>query len=207
MSKQKRGKPYTVLCNEKVRKRLKKNGPLVQDGRVEVPVLISSWESTKIATSCWTTIDRGCWNPQKKDASHPKTKKKPQWDRSILNVTETNKTSCFGKKRFFQKKMDLKKFVLWIYFRRGGVTWFPVCINSDFHFAYREDEMRKHSHLTELLLKLLQGIKQNKSRMPKLLQNPEIIVKNSIIILGSTTFHNHSRLGNMFRQQFTMPCL
>lgn len=37
--------------------------------------------------------------------------------------------------------------------------------------------MRKHSHLTELLLKLLQGIKQNKSTMPKLLQNPEIIVK------------------------------
>lgn len=77
--------------------------------------------------------------------------------------------------------MDLKKFFLWIYFRRGGVTWFPVGINSDFHFAYSEDKMRKHSHLTELLLKLLQGIKQNKSRMPKLLQNPEIIVKNSII--------------------------
>ena len=95
--------------------------------------------------------------------------------------------------------MDLKKFVLWIYLRKGGVLWFPVCINSDFYFAYSKDEMRKHSHLTELLLKLLQGIKQNKSRMPKLRQNPEI--------MGSTTFHNHSRLCNMFGQQFTMSCL
>lgn len=63
-----------------------------------------------------------------------------------------------------------------LFLEEEGVTWFPICVNSDFILP-DEDEMRKHSHLTELLLKLLQGIKQNKSTMPKLLQNPEIIVK------------------------------
>ena len=39
-----------------------------------------SWESTKITTSCWTTIDRMMLEPTKKDTPHPKTKKKPQLD-------------------------------------------------------------------------------------------------------------------------------
>ena len=41
-------------------------GLSVQDGGVEGHVLISCCESTKIATSCRTTIDRGHWNPPKK---------------------------------------------------------------------------------------------------------------------------------------------
>ena len=39
---------------------------LVQDGGVEGRVLISSCESTKIATSCWTAINRRTLEPTKK---------------------------------------------------------------------------------------------------------------------------------------------
>ena len=46
----------------------------VLDGRVEVRVLISSCESTRIATTCWTTIDRRMLEPTKK--RHPMSKDK-----------------------------------------------------------------------------------------------------------------------------------
>ena len=41
-----------------------------QDGGVEGCVLISSGKSTKIATSCWTTIDRKMLEPTKKNTPH-----------------------------------------------------------------------------------------------------------------------------------------
>ena len=51
-----------------------------QDGRVEGHVLTSSWEKTRITTSCWTIIDRKTLELTKKHTPHPKTKEKPQWD-------------------------------------------------------------------------------------------------------------------------------
>ena len=51
----------------------------VSDGGVEERALISSCESTKITTSCWTTIDRRMLEPIKKDTPCPKAKK-PQQD-------------------------------------------------------------------------------------------------------------------------------
>ena len=51
----------------------------IQDGGVKGRALISSCESTKITTSCWTTIDRRTLEPTKKDTPHPETKKL-QWD-------------------------------------------------------------------------------------------------------------------------------
>ena len=53
---------------------------LVQDGRVEGRVLTPSCESTRITTNCWTIIDRKTLEHTKKDAPHPKTKEKLQWD-------------------------------------------------------------------------------------------------------------------------------
>ena len=38
----------------------------VPDGEKGGHVLIFSWENTKIATRCWTTIDRRMWQPTKK---------------------------------------------------------------------------------------------------------------------------------------------
>ena len=52
----------------------------VQDGGAQGPMLISSCKSTKIATSCWTTIHRRTLEPTNKDTPHPKTKKELQWD-------------------------------------------------------------------------------------------------------------------------------
>ena len=52
---------------------------LVQEGRVEGCVLISCYESTKTATSCWTTINRRLLEPTENDVPHKMTKK-PQWD-------------------------------------------------------------------------------------------------------------------------------
>ena len=47
-------------------------------GRVEGCVLIFSYQSTKITTSCRTTIERKTLEPTKKDTPHPRTKEKPQ---------------------------------------------------------------------------------------------------------------------------------
>ena len=47
---------------------------LVPDGKVEGQVLISSFERTKIATICCTTIDRRRLKPTKIDTQHPKTR-------------------------------------------------------------------------------------------------------------------------------------
>ena len=41
---------------------------------------MSSCECTKIATSCWPTINRKMLEPTKKDTPRPKTKEKTQWD-------------------------------------------------------------------------------------------------------------------------------
>ena len=63
----------------------------VQDGRVEGCALISSCESTKIATSYWTTIDRKTLEPtQKKDTPHPKTKKLQQDGRRGTIMIKSN---------------------------------------------------------------------------------------------------------------------
>ena len=66
----------------------------VQDGGGEGHVLISFCESTKTATSCWTTIDRGHRKPpkkKKKNALCPKTKKKLQQDgRMGTNTIKSN---------------------------------------------------------------------------------------------------------------------
>ena len=48
-----------------------------QDCGVDRCVLISSFEGTKITTSC-LTIDRTHWNPPRKDTLRPKTKKLQQ---------------------------------------------------------------------------------------------------------------------------------
>ena len=50
-------------------------------GWVEGRALISSYKSSKITTSCWTTIDRRMLEPiQKKITPCPTTQKKPQQD-------------------------------------------------------------------------------------------------------------------------------
>ena len=59
---------------------LKKEWGLVQDGGVEGRALTPSCENTRIATNCWTIIDRKTLELTKKDTPHPKTKEKPQWD-------------------------------------------------------------------------------------------------------------------------------
>ena len=56
----------------------KKSGVPVQDGGVEGRALISSCKSTKIATSCSTTINRRTLEHTKKRYPHPKTKKPRQ---------------------------------------------------------------------------------------------------------------------------------
>ena len=48
----------------------------VEDGGVERHALISSYESTKIATSCWITIDGGMLEPTKK--GYPTSKDKEE---------------------------------------------------------------------------------------------------------------------------------
>ena len=50
-----------------------------QDGWVERCALIFC-ENTKIATSCWTTINRRMLDPTKKDTPRPRAKEKPQQD-------------------------------------------------------------------------------------------------------------------------------
>ena len=51
-------------------------------------MLIYFCESTKIATSCWTSGSTGgCWNPPKKDTPRPKTKKKPQQEGRKGSIT------------------------------------------------------------------------------------------------------------------------
>ena len=52
----------------------------VQDGGVEGHAISSSCKSTKIITSCWTTIDRRTSEPTERDTPCPKTKKKLQPD-------------------------------------------------------------------------------------------------------------------------------
>ena len=60
----------------KLRKGIERN----QDGGVEGRALTPSGENTRIATSCWTIIDRKKLELTKKDTPHPKTTEKPQWD-------------------------------------------------------------------------------------------------------------------------------
>ena len=51
---------------------------LVQDGGVEGHALIFSWDSTKISTSFWETIDRKTLEPikKKKELRNPTSKNK-----------------------------------------------------------------------------------------------------------------------------------
>ena len=49
---------------------------MVQDGRVEEPAFTSSFESTKITTSCSTTIDKRTLEPIKKKKKKPTSKDK-----------------------------------------------------------------------------------------------------------------------------------
>ena len=51
-----------------------------QDSTVEGHVLIFSCKNIKIATSCWTTIDRRMLVPTEKDTPHPRTKEKLRQD-------------------------------------------------------------------------------------------------------------------------------
>ena len=51
-----------------------------QNGGVERCVLIFSCENSKIATHCWTTINRRMLEPTKNDTSWPRTKWKSQQD-------------------------------------------------------------------------------------------------------------------------------
>ena len=65
---------------------------MVQDGRIDGHVFISSSEKTKITISCWTTTDRRTLEPTKKDMC-PKIKEKPQWDcRRGANKIKSNST-------------------------------------------------------------------------------------------------------------------
>ena len=61
---------------------------LVQDGE-EGCALISSSESTEIAISCWTTIDRRALEPTK-DTPCPKTKKPQQDSRGCAIMIKSN---------------------------------------------------------------------------------------------------------------------
>ena len=63
----------------------------VQDGGVEGYGLISSCETTKITTSCWTTIDRRkTGEPAKKYTPHSEIKKKLQDGRRGENMIKLN---------------------------------------------------------------------------------------------------------------------
>ena len=63
---------------------------LVQDGGVEEHVLISSCESTKIATSYWITINRRTLEPTKKYTPCPKKKKLQQDGRRCAIMIKSN---------------------------------------------------------------------------------------------------------------------
>ena len=53
---------------------------LNQDGGVEGHALTPSCESTRIATGCWTIIDRKTLDFTKEGTPRPRTEEKPQWD-------------------------------------------------------------------------------------------------------------------------------
>ena len=58
-----------------------------EDGRVGECVFISSCKSTKIATSCWTTMDRRTPEPPKKWYSMSKTKRPVvRWQSSTITI-------------------------------------------------------------------------------------------------------------------------
>ena len=59
---------------------------LVQEGKVEWCMLISSSESIKIATICWTIIDRRMLKSTKKGYPTPKTKKSYQSGRGTIKT-------------------------------------------------------------------------------------------------------------------------
>ena len=60
---------------------------LVHDCGIKGCMLISSCNSTKIATNCWTTINRMMQDPNKIRYPSPKTNKKPQWDGRRATIT------------------------------------------------------------------------------------------------------------------------
>lgn len=65
-----------------------------KDGRVEGRVPIFSCENNKIATCCWTTINKTMLDPTKKDTPHPKAKEKAQQDgRRVKSLLESNPIS------------------------------------------------------------------------------------------------------------------
>ena len=72
---------------------------LVQDGGVEGPVLTFSHQSTKTATSCWTTIERMTLEPTKKRYPTPKDK-----GEAATKWTATG----LGKKRLHSFKVQTK---------------------------------------------------------------------------------------------------
>ena len=70
----------------------------VQDCGVEGHALISSCKSTKIITSCWTTIDRRTLKHTKKDTPCPKAKNKLQPDgrRGTITIKIKSHTCWVG---------------------------------------------------------------------------------------------------------------
>ena len=56
-------------------------------GRVEGCVLIFSYQSTKITTSCLPTIESKTLEPTKKDTLHPRTKEKPQQNCKVKSLS------------------------------------------------------------------------------------------------------------------------
>ena len=68
---------------------------LVQNNGEKQSVLIHSCRSTKITSSCWTTINQRTLKPtKKKKIPHPETKKKPQGDgRKGKNMIKSNPKS------------------------------------------------------------------------------------------------------------------
>ena len=69
---------------------------LVQDGRVGGHELTPSCESTGITTNCWTIIDRRTLKLTKKDAPHPRTGEKAQWDGRRGTITIKSNTMAPG---------------------------------------------------------------------------------------------------------------
>ena len=70
------------------RSKLQSVGLLVQDGRAEERVLLSSFEIAKITTTYRTTVHRRVpEHTKRKDSPCPKTKKKPQQDGSRSTIT------------------------------------------------------------------------------------------------------------------------
>ena len=95
-------------------------GRSVQDDRVEGPALIFSCQSTKIATSYWTTISRKTLEPTNNDTPCPRTKEKPQ--QNGRRGTITIKSNPVGSVTYKLENNNAKE-VLTQLWKVLGPTW------------------------------------------------------------------------------------